>query len=393
MSCPRKFGALGPGSPDREIRLKAELARQELDLWVRRYGFNSTSYVLLEGPKSYFTSPKVDGCIAYQRTAGVAVVGGDPLCSLGDTRDLLSDFLNAIKHRGVAAYNVSPRMLPAFREAGFRDIQIGKEAIFDLRRFTLQGGEMELVRAAVNKAWREGIVVAEHDPFEREATKTNDELHEVSEEWLKSKGEYELGFLLGSLGLERPSAKRYFVARSGYGKGRIEGFIVCEPIYGRNGYYLDVTRRRTNAVRGTMEVLTTEIFRILREEGYEMASMGLAPLALLDDDDLNEHPRLVRLMRYLYERSNIGYDFKSLFRYKTKFHPHSWEPRYLCFNRTRLSMRIIFAVIQVRKPGCFADIVNLRRKEMKATDGMFESWRQAASFVVGLCAAILSSPS
>lgn len=29
----------------------------QLDNWVRRYGTSSNSYVLLEGPKSYFTSP------------------------------------------------------------------------------------------------------------------------------------------------------------------------------------------------------------------------------------------------------------------------------------------------------------------------------------------------
>src|SRR6185369_10647270 len=151
-----------------------------------------------------------------------------------------------------------------------------------LRRFSLAGGPMELVRAATNKAKREGVIVFEHNPFAAGAEQINEELRAVSAEWLSLKGEHELGFLLGCVGLERVSAKRYFVARSNNGAGRIEGFIVCEPIYGRNGYYLDVTRRRVDAVRGTMELLTTEILRQLATEGYEMASMGLAPLALLD---------------------------------------------------------------------------------------------------------------
>ena len=67
--------------------------------------------------------------------------------------------------RPVGAYQVSPAMLEAFRGEGFADVQIGKEAIFDLRRFTLAGGKMELVRAATNKARREGVVVSEHHPF------------------------------------------------------------------------------------------------------------------------------------------------------------------------------------------------------------------------------------
>lgn len=325
-----------------------QMQQAKLDSWVRRYGASSSSYVLLEGPKSYFMSPRVDGFLAYQVSGGVALIAGDPVCAPHEAGRLIRDFTNAML-RPVGAYQVSPLMLEAFRQEGFADVQIGKEAIFDLNRFTLAGGQMELVRAATNKARREGVVVSEHHPFAKDAGPINDELREISETWLKCKGNQELGFMLGSLGLERLSAKRYFIARSNYGTGRIEGFIVCEPIYGLSGYYLDVTRRRLDAVRGTMELLTAEILRLLHAEGCEMASMGLAPLALLDDPDLLDHPVLARLMRFVYERVNLNYDFKLLYRYKAKYHPHTWEPRYFCFNQRRLSLGMLYAVVQDRK--------------------------------------------
>jgi phosphatidylglycerol lysyltransferase len=284
-------------------------------------------------------------------------------------------------------------MRDAFRDAGFRDIQIGKEAIFDLSRFSLAGGLMELVRAATNKARREGVVVSEHRPFALAGRSVNHELRAISDDWLRNKGEHEFGFLLGSLGLEQRSAKRYFIARSGGGTGRIEGFIVCEPIYGRNGYYLDVTRRRVDAVRGTMELLTTEILRLLRSEGYAMASMGLAPLALLDDPDLSRHPRLTNLMRFVYQRVKNNYDFKLLYRYKAKYHPDAWEPRYLCFNQQRLSLRMIYAVIQVRNVITLGSLLRKRPKKIKGFQEKAKSWKHAASFIVGLCSAIVSSSS
>jgi phosphatidylglycerol lysyltransferase len=247
---------------------------------------------------------------------------------------------------------------------------------------------MELVRAATNKARRHGVVVTEHHPFAQDAEAINEELHAISEEWLKGRGNQELGFVLGSLGLERPSAKRYFIARSKNGTGRIEGFIVCEPIYGRSGYYLDVTRRRPDAVRGTMELLTAEILRLLREEGYDMASMGLAPLALLDDPDLADHPVLTRLMRFVYERVNVNYDFKLLYRYKAKYHPHTWEPRYFCFNQRRLSLSMLYAVIQVRNAITLEMLVGRRGFQEK-----IKTWKHAASFIVGFCWALFSSSS
>ena len=368
-------------------------ARAKLESWVNQYGINSTSYVLLEGPKQYFTSPHVDGFLAYQVRAGVAVIGGDPVCTRRQAPELIRNFVAAMARYPVGAYQVSPGMCDAFREAGFKDIQIGKEAIFELSRFSLAGGLMELVRAATNKARREGVVVREHRPFALGARLVNDELRAISAEWLKEKGHHEFGFLLGALGLEQRSAKRYFIARSGGGVGRIEGFIVCEPIYGRNGYYLDVTRRRGDAIRGTMELLTTEILRALRAEGYEMASLGLAPLALLDDPDLSGHPRLTSIMRFVYQRVNSNYDFKLLYRYKAKYHPHAWEPRYFCFNQKRLTLRMLYAVVQVRNAITLGSLLRKRPKKVEGLQERVESWKHAASFVVGLCAALLSSTS
>ncbi|HEY0762153.1 MAG TPA: DUF2156 domain-containing protein [Pyrinomonadaceae bacterium] len=364
-----------------------QLQQAKLDSWVRRYGTNSSSYVLLEGPKSYFTSPGVDGFIAYQVSGGVALIAGDPVCAPQQARRLIHDFTSVVM-KPVGAYQVSPLMLEAFRQEGFADIQIGKEAVFDLDRFTLAGGKMELVRAATNKARREGLVVSEHDPFAFDAESVNDELREISAAWLRCKGNQELGFVLGSVGLEQPSAKRYFIARSENGTGRIEGFIVCEPIYGRSGYYLDVTRRRLDSVRGTMELLTAEIMRILREEGCEMASMGLAPLALLDDPDLLDHPVLARLMRFVYERVNLSYDFKLLYRYKAKYHPHTWEPRYFCFNQRRLSLSMLYAVVQVRNALKLETLIG-----RKGFPEKIKTWKHAASFIIGFCWAWLSSSS
>ncbi|HEX6715690.1 MAG TPA: DUF2156 domain-containing protein [Pyrinomonadaceae bacterium] len=362
-----------------------QIDKAQLDLLVRRYGTSSNSYVLLEGPKSYFASPAVDGFLAYQLSGGTALIAGDPVCAPNRAARLIHDFAASVM-RPVGAYQVSPAMLEAFRAEGFGDVQIGKEAIFDLNRFTLAGGMMELVRAATNKARRAGLIVSEHHPFAEGAEVINEEIRAISHEWLKGKGNRELGFVLGSLGLDQPSAKRYYITRSQNGTGRIEGFVICEPIYGRNGYYLDVTRRRPDAVRGTMELLTTEILRYLRDEGYDMASMGLAPLALLDDPDLMDHPLLTRLMRFVYQRANIQYDFKLLHRYKAKYHPHVWEPRYFCFNQRRLSLGMVYAVVQVRNAISFEKFLGPGGFQDK-----IKTWKHAASFIVGLCWALLSS--
>jgi len=370
--------------------------KPDIEELVKRFGANSTSYVLLEGKKQYYTSSRVEGFIAYQLSAGVIVVGGDPVCEPKDAPVLIADFLAEMKSRQVCAYQVSPEMLQAFRANGFGDVQIGKEAVFDLKQFSLAGGAMELVRAATNKARREGVVVIEHDPFAAGAAQVNSEIEAISAEWLIEKGNREMGFLLGGLDLHKRTDKRYFIARSGKGLGRIEGFIVCEPIFARRGYYLDVTRRRRDAVRGTMELLTAEIFSRLGSEGYEIASMGLAPLANLDDPDLSNHPRLAGLMRFIYERVSRTYDFKQLYRYKAKYHPHAWESRYLCF-RPRVTSRILYATLNVRDAFSLREtlgnhvsaVQNRGRQDVSNFLSGLKLWIYAASLILGIFCAVL----
>ena len=69
--------------------LATQPRKDELEMCLRSYGANSTSYVLLEGAKRYFRSPRVAGFIAYEVRAGVAVIGGDPVCAVADAPALL----------------------------------------------------------------------------------------------------------------------------------------------------------------------------------------------------------------------------------------------------------------------------------------------------------------
>src|SRR5215813_15569008 len=87
------------GRPIIKPSFEVQPGRETLEAWVRRYGSNSTSYVLLEGSKRYFTSPRVDGFLAYQLSAGVAVIGGDPVCSPLQAPLLIADFVQAMNSR------------------------------------------------------------------------------------------------------------------------------------------------------------------------------------------------------------------------------------------------------------------------------------------------------
>ena len=302
-----------------------------LESWLRRFGAHTASYVLLEGNKEYLTLPSVDGFVAWETRWGCPVIAGDPVCAQRDAPQLLAALRRRAFPRPVLAYSVSPVFRDAFSEAGFDAVPIGAEATFDPSRFTLAGGARAVLRSAVNHATKAGLTVRQHDPLAPGAAATSAELSTLSRAWLAAKGEDELGFLLGQPVLDRPTAKRTFVAR---GVNRVEGFLVCEPVFARRGWYLDVTRRQPDAVRGTMELLTATALQTFGAEGATFASMGLAPLARLDANDAppSDSPALSTLCRRAYSRLRRPYDYRDLARYKAKYAPDAWEHRLLCYS-------------------------------------------------------------
>ncbi|MBC7894520.1 MAG: DUF2156 domain-containing protein [Cytophagaceae bacterium] len=297
---------------------------------LRRFGAHTASWVLLEGRKCYLTRRGVEGFVAWETRVGCPVIAGDPVCDPRDAATLISAVRRRSVPRPVFAYAASPALRAAWASAGFGAVPIGAEPVFDPRRFTLAGGARATVRAAVNHATRSGLSVVEHHPQSAGAKGRNAELEEISALWLAGKGSDELGFLLGQPQLNVPTAKRYFVAQG----TRVEGFLVCEPVWARQGWYLDVTRRRPDAPRGTMELLVTETLRLLGTEGVPFASMGLSPLARLDAPDAppSDSPRLSALLAEAFGRLTTPYDFRDLARYKAKFAPDVWEHRLLCYS-------------------------------------------------------------
>src|SRR5205085_8392652 len=107
------------------MTFEAKIDRAKLDSWVRRYGTSSNSYVLLEGPKSYFTSPGVDGFLAYQLSGGIALMAGDPVCAPEQAAQLIRDFTVPILHPG-AASRFHRRRLKHFAREVLTDGRMGK---------------------------------------------------------------------------------------------------------------------------------------------------------------------------------------------------------------------------------------------------------------------------
>jgi phosphatidylglycerol lysyltransferase len=78
-----------------------------------------------------------------------------------------------------------------------------------------------------------------------------------------------------------------------------------------------------------MDYLLMELMLALREEGYRLFDLGLAPLAGLGDRpgaSLEE-----RALSRVYEYLNRFFSYRGLRNYKAKFEPN-WEERFLVYS-------------------------------------------------------------
>src|SRR5262245_37181016 len=65
---------------------------------VLRHGYNANACVtLMPPPFSYFTTPVIEGVIAYQRFGRMLLCGGDPICAESDIVPLTAAFQRAAR--------------------------------------------------------------------------------------------------------------------------------------------------------------------------------------------------------------------------------------------------------------------------------------------------------
>lgn len=320
---------------------------------LNKYGDNPTSYVSLENDKKYFFGKNTEGVIVYTIVANVSVCVGDPICCDENMPLLIAEFIAYCKNNNfeICFCETMGRHISLYKELGFSNTKYGEEAMFDLDIYNLQGKKAAKIRNAINHASALGITVEEYQPLKSRNRIIEQQIRDVSREWLKNKKSGELSFMMGTISLENPMDRRYFVA---YDKdGKILGFVVFTPFQGGKGYFADVTRRRNSAPIGVMEKIMIEAFKKMKVEGVKWASLGNAPLANVGDDG----GITGKLLEIIYEKFNSFYGFKNLYHYKKKYGPTSWEPKYLVYYSKIFTPQIAYAIIKAQNPKGVSDFV------------------------------------
>ena len=292
--------------------------RERVLALVRAYGWNSTSFQVLEPGFSYFFEGG-DAAVAYVETKRAWIAAGAPLCA--------EDRLAAVSAAFVAAARVTGRRACFFSteerftsKVPLSSLRIGAEAIWDPAAWpeTVRTGRSlrEQLRRARAKGVRVRTVPA--DELAAPDSPTRTAAKELVERWLATRELAPMGFLVQIQPLVLLPEHRLFVAER---DGKLVALVSGAPICARQGWLLQNLIRSPEAPNGTIELLVDHAMRTAILEAPQMVTLGLAPLA-------GPLPRALRVARSV---AGGLYDFEGLRAFKAKLRPTHWSPLFLSY--------------------------------------------------------------
>ncbi len=306
--------------PDQEERRKVtELAHY--------YGTNSISYFALDNDKSYFFSSSGKAVISYVLEGSTAVVAGDPIGSEDDLPSIIQQFVLFCHEQDwtIVFWQVRAELIELYRLTGLHALKIGEDAVINAETFTLRGGAMANVRSSAKRAEKDGIHAVFYDGHVTDSEQLA-QMERISRFWLTNKGSAEMGFSMGRFTPQGDDEVYFALAVDPANK--VHAFVSFVPIYGRNGWGLDLMRRAEQCAPGTMELLLAHSVAYLKNRGANVVSLGLAPLSNANQDD---ETFLGTSIDFLTDRFGNPAKNQSLFHFKKKFQP-TWEGRYLVYS-------------------------------------------------------------
>jgi len=336
------------------LRRRMEAPTPEIGRIFQAHSRHSLSVFAVQSDKNHLLIAGGRGLIAYAIRGSVALSCGDPIVPDELFEDALREYLEFCRRNGWTPcfYEAAEVRLPAYQALGLRTLKMAEEAVLDLKEFSLAGNKRANLRAMVNKMAKTGMAVRRYDRRMHPDAAIDEQLEEISQEWLAEKKLGEMGFTLGRFSLEALAGVPVFLSIL---DEKVTAFCSWLPYRGGQAVVLDLMRKHSHAVSGTMDFLLAHALLELQSAGIAEASLANAPLANVTG------PRgsLEKGVALLFENMNSFYGYKNLFQFKKKFAPR-WEGRHLVYPKGTDLLQVAYALSSVHGSGGLIQLI-LRR--------------------------------
>ena len=315
---------------EEELRLRTLLAEHGED--------DSLGYFATRRDKSVVFAPSGRAAVTYRVLGGTSVASADPVGDPEAWPDAVRAWLDETRTYGwtPGVLGASERGAKVYTGAGLRALEIGDEAVLDVRDFSLNGPERRSIRQAVKRIERAGYTsqVRRHGEIPAEELA---ELLASAQHWRGAQSERGFSMALGRLG--DPSDSRSVMVEAYDAKGELRGLLSFVP-WGRRGLSLDLMRRDRDAENGLNEYMIAEVVAASGHLGAQRISLNFAMFRSVfsDGERIGAGP-VLRLWRNVLSFGSRFFQLESLYRSNAKYGPE-WEPRFICYTSARRLARV-----------------------------------------------------
>ncbi|MFJ2770102.1 phosphatidylglycerol lysyltransferase domain-containing protein [Streptomyces sp. NPDC087300] len=293
---------------------------------------DSLGYFSLRREKSVVWSPTGKAAVAYRVVGGVSLASGDPIGDPEAWPGAIDPWLAEAREHGwiPAVMGASEEAGTIYARHGLDALELGDEAIVEIKEFTLEGRAMRTVRQAYNRVKRAGYTVR----IRRHADIPHEEMAELlrrADDWRDGATERGFSMALGRLG--DPADGQCVMLECSDGEGELRALLSFVP-WGPHGLSLDLMRRDRDSENGLMEFMVIELLQRAPEIKITQVSLNFAMFRSVFErgSRLGAGP-VLRLWRSLLSFFSRWWQIESLYRANAKYRP-IWEPRFLLFEKS-----------------------------------------------------------
>ena len=329
-----------PKETPEEVELIKSLIKHDSDQ-------DSLGYFATRGDKSVIWSNNKKAGIAYRVQNGVMLASGDPFGEYSLWPEAINNFLAEAK-----LHAWTPAVMGAsdlggevwVEHAGMLAIDIGDEAIINVKEFTLEGRPMANVRQMVNRVKRKGYSTWSKRWSELSSDQQN-EFRELSKKWRY--GVAERGFSMSMDRFGGAEDRECFVTAAEL-EGKIKGFLYFVP-WGNDRISLDRMMREKNIDPGVTELLIVETAEFAKGHDITHISLNFAAFRSLFEraEKISAGP-IVRSTRNTIRFFSNWFQVESLYRFNAKFQPE-WRTRYVLYPKAKDLVSVAWAALRAEK--------------------------------------------
>ena len=308
---------------------------------------DSLGYFATRRDKSVIWTPNRKAGIAYRIQGGVMLASGDPFGEFSLWPDAIKEFVAVAEE-----YAWTPAVMGCsdhggevwVEHANMIAIDIGDEAIINVKDFSLEGRPMANVRQMVNRIRRKGYTC--------ETVKWSDielsikvELRTLANEWRYGVADRGFSMSMDRFGDDSDPDTYITIARI---DNAIKGFQYYVP-WTTTGLSLDRMQRERGTDAGINELMIVETVEFARTRNFSHVSLNFAAFRSLFEraDKISAGP-ITRSTRNLIRFASNFFQVESLYRFNAKFQPE-WETRYVLYPRAADLPKVAWAALRAEK--------------------------------------------